>query len=118
MRAPRVAAVTGKFAPRLAPLVRLSARVGRPGPPPEKRRKAIFSTVAEAVGPGGGRRATLIGRDVYGTAALVLARGAQALRDGEARGSLGALAPAEAFEPSAFVTRLAPLVQLESLVDF
>jgi short subunit dehydrogenase-like uncharacterized protein len=118
VRAPRVAAVTGKLAPRLAPLVRLSARVGRPGPPPEKRRQATFSTVAEAVGPGGGRRATLIGRDVYGTAALVLARGAQALRDGEARSSLGALAPVESFEPRGFVNRLAPLVQLESLVDF
>jgi len=117
VRAPRLAAATGKLAPRLAPLVRLSARVGRPGPPPEKRRRATFSTVSEATGPRGGRRATLIGRDVYGTAALVLARGAQALREGEARGA-GALAPAEAFEPGAFVTRLAPLVQLESLVDF
>jgi short subunit dehydrogenase-like uncharacterized protein len=116
VRAPRLAAATGKLAPRLAPLVRLSARVGRPGPPPEKRRRATFSIVAEATGPRGGRRATLIGRDVYGTAALVLARGAQALREGEARGA-GALAPAEAFEPGAFVTRLAPLVQLESLVD-
>ncbi|MBA2568534.1 MAG: NAD(P)H-binding protein [Actinobacteria bacterium] len=115
-KAPRAAAVTGRFASRLAPLVRLSARVGRPGPPPEKRRKATFSIVAEATGPEGGRRATLIGRDVYGTAALVLASGAKALRDGEAR-STGALAPAEAFEPRAFVTRLGPLVQLESLVD-
>ena len=115
-RAPRLAAVAGNLAPRLAPLVRLSARVGRPGPPPEKRRRATFSIVVEATGPRGGRRATLIGRDVYGTAALVLARGAQALRDGEARG-VGALAPAEAFEPGSLVPRLAPLVQLESLVD-
>jgi len=42
---------------------------------------------------------------------------AQALRGGEVRGA-GALAPAEAFDPRAFVTLLAPLVQLESLVDF
>jgi hypothetical protein len=76
-----------------------------------------FSIVAEATGPRGGRRATLIGRDVYGTAALVLARGAQALRGAEVRGA-GALAPAEAFDPRAFVTLLAPLVQLESPVDF
>ncbi|MBA2567984.1 MAG: NAD(P)H-binding protein [Actinobacteria bacterium] len=116
VKAPRVAAATGKLASRLAPLVRLSARVGRPGPPPAKRRKSTCSIVAEATGPGGGRRATLIGRDVYGVAALVLARGVQALRDGEARAA-GALAPAEAFEPRAFVTRLGPLVQLESLVD-
>ena len=117
VRAPRVAAVTGKLAPRLAPLVGLSARVGRAGPSAEKRRRARFSTVVEAAGPRGGRRATLIGRDVYGTAALLLARGAQALREGEARG-VGALAPAEAFEARVFVSRLAPLVQLESLVDF
>ncbi|MGH2921818.1 MAG: hypothetical protein ACRDKU_07130, partial [Gaiellaceae bacterium] len=73
VRAPRAAAIAGKFSSRLAPVVRLSARVGRPGPRPEKRRKATFTVVAEArdLG-GGGHRATLIGRDVYGTAALLL----------------------------------------------
>jgi hypothetical protein len=73
--------------------------------------------VAEARGAGRGRRATLLGRDVYGSAALLLARGAEALRDGEARGT-GTLAPAEAFEAREFVAKLAPLLQLESLVDF
>jgi hypothetical protein len=47
----------------------------------------------------------------------VLARAAEALRAGEARGT-GALAPAEAFEARAFVAKLAPLLQLESLVEF
>jgi short subunit dehydrogenase-like uncharacterized protein len=117
VRAPRAAAPAAKLGPRLAPLVRLSARVGRRGPPPERRRKATFTVVAEARGPGRGRRATLLGRDVYGSAALVLARAAEALRAGEARGT-GALAPAEAFEARAFVAKLAPLLQLESLVEF
>jgi short subunit dehydrogenase-like uncharacterized protein len=116
VRAPRAAALAGRFSSRIAPLVRLSSKVGRPGPPAEKRRRARFTSVAEARGPSGGRRATLVGRDVYGTAALVLARGAQALREDEARG-VGALAPAEAFEAHAFLERLAPLVQLESVVD-
>lgn len=118
VRAPRAAAIAGKFSSRLAPVVRLSARVGRPGPRPEKRRKATFTVVAEArdLG-GGGRRATVIGRDVYGTAALLLGRAVEALRDGEVRG-VGALAPAEAFESREFLAKLAPLVQLESLVDF
>lgn len=117
VRAPPGAAFAGRFSERLAPLVRLSAKVGRAGPPAEKRRGASFTIVAEARGPNGNRRATLLGRDVYGTAAALLAAGARALRDGEARG-VGALAPAEAFEPRPFVGRIAPLVQVESAVDF
>lgn len=116
IRAPRAAAVAGRFSNRLAPLVRLSTKVGRSGPPAEKRRKATFTVVAEARGPHGGRRATLLGRDVYGTAALLLARAAEALRDGDVRG-VGALAPTEAFVPSEFLGKVAPLVQLESIVD-
>jgi short subunit dehydrogenase-like uncharacterized protein len=117
VRAPRGAGLAGKVGHRLAPVVRLSAKVGRAGPSPEKRRKARFTVVAEARGPRDGRRATLLGRDVYGSAALLLARAVQALRDGEERGA-GALAPAEAFKARAFVAKLAPLIQLESLVDF
>jgi short subunit dehydrogenase-like uncharacterized protein len=118
VRAPRAAALAGKVSSRLAPLMRLSASVGRPGPPPEKRRKASFTVVAEARDrTGSGRRATVIGRDVYGTAALLLARAAQALSAGEVQ-AVGALAPAEAFESREFLAKLAPLVQLESLVDF
>jgi short subunit dehydrogenase-like uncharacterized protein len=116
VRAPRAAAGAGRFSDRLAPLVGLSAKVGRAGPAAEKRRKATFTVVAEARGARGGRRATLLGRDVYGTAALLLARAAEALSEGDVRG-VGALAPAEAFEPSEFLGRVAPLVQLESIVD-
>ncbi|HYZ20183.1 MAG TPA: NmrA family NAD(P)-binding protein [Gaiellaceae bacterium] len=115
-RAPRAAAVAGRFADRFAPLVRLSTRVGREGPSPEKRRKARFTVVAEARGPSGGRRATILGRDVYGTAALLLARAADGLARDEAS-QRGALAPAEAFEPRQFLARAAPLLQLESVVD-
>jgi short subunit dehydrogenase-like uncharacterized protein len=117
VRAPRAAAVAGRFSDRLAPLVRLSAKVGGAGPAAERRRKATFAVVAEARGPRGGRRATLLGRDVYGTAALLLARAAEALMQGDVRG-VGALAPAEALEPQEFLGRIAPLVQVESLVDF
>jgi short subunit dehydrogenase-like uncharacterized protein len=116
VRAPRVAGFAGRFSENLAPLVRLSAKVGGAGPPPDKRRRATFSVVAEAHGPSGGRRATILGRDVYGTAALLLARAAHGLASGDVSGT-GALAPAEAFEPRAFLGRVAPLLQLESLVD-
>jgi len=117
VRAPRVAALVGRDAPLIGSAVRLSAKVGGPGPSAEKRRKATFTVVAEARRDGRGRRTTLLGRDVYGTAALLLARAAEALREGEARGA-GALAPSEAFEPRRFVARLAPLIQLESVMDF
>jgi short subunit dehydrogenase-like uncharacterized protein len=116
VRAPRAAAVAGRVSKSLASLVRLSTRVGGAGPSLDKRRRATFSVVAEARGPGGGRRATILGRDVYGTAALLLARAAHGLASGDVSGT-GALAPAEAFEPRAFLGRVAPLLQLESLVE-
>jgi short subunit dehydrogenase-like uncharacterized protein len=115
-RAPRVAGLAGRFSKNLAPLVRLSAKVGGAGPSPDKRRRATFTVVAEARGPRGGRRATILGRDVYGTAGLLLARAAHGLASGDVAGA-GALAPAEAFEPRSFLGRVAPLLQLESLVD-
>jgi short subunit dehydrogenase-like uncharacterized protein len=116
VRAPRAAAVAGRFSDRLASVVRLSAKVGRAGPPPEKRRRTTFSVVAEARGANGARRATILGRDVYGTAALLLARAAHSLTGGDVSGT-GALAPAEAFEPRALLSHMAPLLQLESVVD-
>ena len=57
------------------------------------------------------RRATLSGYDTYGTAALLIAHGAAALRAGEARGT-GALAPAEAFDVHAFLPRIRPFVEV------
>lgn len=115
-RVPRAAAAAGRLSNQLASVVRLSAKAGRPGPPPDKRRKATFSLVAEARGPQGARRATILGRDVYSTAALLLARAARGVADGEVSGT-GVLAPAEAFEPQEFLGQIAPLLQLESLVD-
>jgi short subunit dehydrogenase-like uncharacterized protein len=113
LRAPRAAAPAGRYAGALRPLLRLSARVGggvrAPGAAEDR-----FAVVAEARGPGGARRATLVGSDVYGLTALLVAEGARALRDGEARGT-GALAPAEAFDAHGLVRRLAPLLQLVSI---
>jgi hypothetical protein len=43
--------------------------------------------------------------------ALLIVRGAEALRAGEARAA-GVVAPAEAFDARAFAGRLAPLLQI------
>jgi hypothetical protein len=72
--------------------------------------------VAEARGRAGRRRATLAGTDVYGLTGLLLARGADALARGEVP-RVGALAPAEAVDPRAFLGRLGPLIRLESVED-
>lgn len=106
-------------AARLAPVARLAAPLlrlvpGPAGPSEASRRKARFAVVAEALGPAGGRRAVITGTDVYGLTALIIVRGAEALRAGEARG-VGALAPAEAFEAASFASRLAPLVRVEAV---
>jgi short subunit dehydrogenase-like uncharacterized protein len=117
VRAPKAAAKTARVARLGAPLVRLSGRVGRGRGPSESRRaRASFAVVGEARGADGQRRVTLTGRDVYGLTASLIAHGAAALRDGEARG-FGTLAPAEAFDARAFIERLAPLIQLESEHD-
>jgi short subunit dehydrogenase-like uncharacterized protein len=116
VRAPRAAARVAALARLAAPLVRVTARLGG-GPSAERRARSRFAVVAEARGAVGGRRATLTGTDVYGLTALLIARGAEALRNGEARGA-GALAPAEAFDARAFAERLAPLLQVEPLEEF
>ncbi len=72
--------------------------------------------MAEARGPQGGRRVTLAGHDPYGLTALLVARAAAGLRDGEAR-AVGALAPAEAFDPRWLIDRLSPLLRIESEED-
>jgi short subunit dehydrogenase-like uncharacterized protein len=115
VRAPKLAARTARIARLAAPLVRMSGRLGR-GPTPERRAKTRFVVVAETRGPRGGRRVTLAGRDPYGLTALLIAHGAAALRDGEARAA-GTLAPAEAFDARAFLGRLQPLIAIESEVD-
>ena len=115
VRAPRVAARTARIARLGAPLVRLSGRVGG-GPSAERRSRARFAVVGQARGASGARRVTLTGEDVYGLTALLIAQGAAALRDGEARG-VGTLAPAEAFDVRPFLERLARLIRIESERD-
>ena len=112
VRAPGVAAHGGLVGPLVAPLVRASARFGG-DPSPEQRERNRWTVVAEARSGPRTARATLTGTDVYGLTALLLARGAEALRNGEAR-AVGACAPAEAFDAGAFAGRLAPLLAVAS----
>ena len=114
--APRAAAYAGLVAPLTAPFLRQSGRVGG-NPSADRRAGNTWTVVAEARGGGEGRRATLVGRDTYGLAALLVAHGARALRDGEARGA-GALAPAEAFDVHTFAPRLAPLLEIAAVERF
>ena len=111
--APRILAPGGLVAPLAAPLARLAGRVGG-APSAEQRAKWRWAVVAEARSASEGRRATLRGTDVYGLTALLVARAAEALRNGEARGT-GALAPAQAFDPNEFLPRLAPLAELAGI---
>jgi short subunit dehydrogenase-like uncharacterized protein len=111
LRAPAAAAVGGRVAKLVSPLLRAVARVGPVGPTEDSRRKSRFAVVAEATGPGGTGRAVLTGSDVYGLTALLIVRGAEALLAGEGRGS-GVLAPAEAFDARTFAGRLAPLLEI------
>jgi short subunit dehydrogenase-like uncharacterized protein len=113
VRAPAFAARTAPLAALAAPLVRRTGRLGG-GPSEERRRRNRFTVVGEARGPGGARRATLTGSDVYALTALLIVRGAEALRRGDAR-SAGALAPAEAFDARTFADALAPLLQVDSV---
>ncbi len=107
VRAPKAAAWGARASRVAAPVVKLSGAFGG-GPSPERRARERFAVLAEARGGHGGRRVVLAGRDVYGFTALLVVRGAEALRAGEAR-SAGVAAPAEAFDARAFVARLAPL---------
>ena len=111
VRAPRVATRLAPAVGIVAPFFRLSAAVRRKDPDEEKRREGTFTVVAEARGAQGTRRTTVTGTDVYRLTALLIARGAEALIAGEARGA-GALAPAEAFDARGFVERLTPLLVL------
>lgn len=110
LRQPRAAALGGLVGPLVAPLVRIGGRFG--GSPSEsKRRGNRFTVVAEARRGAECHRALVTGYDTYGLTALLIARGAEALRAGEARG-VGALAPAEAFDVHSFAPRVAPLLEL------
>jgi len=116
VRGPRISAPLTRFAYLAAPFVRIAGALGPAGPSERTRSRTRFAVVAEARGRAGARRVTLTGTDPYGLTGLLLARGAEGLAPGEASGS-GALAPAEAFHPRAFLEKLAPLVRLESADD-
>jgi short subunit dehydrogenase-like uncharacterized protein len=113
---PTLTAQAARLGPLAAPFVRLASHV-RGGPSPERRSRTRWTVVAEARGAGRGRRATLTGRDVYGLTALLVVRATEALRAGQVT-AVGALAPAEAFEPGDLLARLAPLAEPPSLQDF
>ena len=113
-RAPEAAARLAPVGRRAAPLLGLAARVLPAGPSPERRARSRFAVVAEARRGGYGARATLTGADPYGLTALLIARGAQALRAGEVDRA-GVLAPAEAFDARTLVERAAPFLRVESV---
>jgi short subunit dehydrogenase-like uncharacterized protein len=110
LRQPRAAALGGLVGPVVAPLVRLGGRLGG-SPSVSKRLDNRFTVVAEARRGAECRRAVATGYDTYGLTAALIARAAEALRAGEARGA-GALAPAQAFDVHSFAPRLAPLLEL------
>ncbi len=71
------------------------------GPDGEARRRGTYEVVAVARGPSGEVRCTVTGHDMYGMTAAACAEAASRTVD-----SVGALAPAEAFEPGAFLSSL------------
>jgi short subunit dehydrogenase-like uncharacterized protein len=115
VRFPRLAAYGGLVGPLVAPLIRASGRFGG-NPSPEQRARNRWTVVAEARAGPRLVRATLQGIDGYGLTAALLVRGAEALRNGEAR-AVGACAPAEAFDVHAFAPRLAPLLEVAGVDD-
>jgi short subunit dehydrogenase-like uncharacterized protein len=112
VRASKLVSRTAGLVRVAAPLVRLTASVGR-GPGERSRARSRFAVVAEARRASTGRRVTLTGSDPYGLTARLIARGAQALAAGEVRGA-GALAPAEAFDARELIGDLEPLLRLDS----
>jgi short subunit dehydrogenase-like uncharacterized protein len=70
------------------------------------RKKARFTIGCEARGKAGTRRSIVRGGDVYGLTAVSLAHGAMLCAD-PAYDRKGALAPAQAFDPSSFFAALA-----------
>jgi len=77
----------------------------REGPTSQERAAARFTIVCDARGSRRSRRGTIRGRDVYGLTGAAVARGALlTAREGYDRS--GALAPAQAFDPSEFLAGL------------
>ncbi len=88
-------------------------------PSEEDRKKSRFTISCEARGASGVRRGTLRGSDVYGLTAASLAHAATLCAD-PAYDRRGALAPAQAFDPTEFLATLDDfdvVVDLEPLPD-
>lgn len=88
-------------------------------PSEEDRKKSRFTISCEARGASGVRRGTLRGSDVYGLTAASLAHAATLCAD-PAYDRRGALAPAQAFDPTEFLAALDDfdvVVDLEPLPD-
>ncbi len=76
------------------------------GPGEDARRAAAFTIVAHARGEDGrGARGVVRGTDVYGLTAVALVHGAETMA-GAGYDRAGALGPAAAFDPAAFLDRL------------
>ena len=75
------------------------------GPKPDDRRAARFTIVAEARAGDSSRRGVVRGSDVYGLTAVTLSHAAERLSAPGFSGS-GALGPAAAFDPAAFLNHL------------
>lgn len=86
-----------------------------PAAPSESARKASsFLVECEARGAAGSRRGRVRGTDVYGLTAASLAHAATLCAD-PAYERVGALAPAQAFEPASFLDALGVSVEIEAL---
>jgi short subunit dehydrogenase-like uncharacterized protein len=89
-----------------------------PAAPSEKGRRASRFTIScEARGKAGARRGTVRGSDVYGLTAAAVAHGALLCAD-PSYDRTGALAPAQAFDPTSFLAALAEFgvsVEIEPL---
>ena len=122
---PRLMPIAAASSPLLGaamrtPLRRLAGAAIRrlPAAPSEKARQACHFTIScEARGKTGVRRGTVRGGDVYGLTGRSIAHGARLLAD-PAYDPSGALAPAQAFDPAAFLAALADVgvsVEVEPL---
>lgn len=82
------------------------------GPKENDRRAARFTIVARAQASGGIRQGVVRGSDVYGTTAAALVHGAELL-SAPGFDRAGALGPAAAFDPAAFLDRAEVSWQLD-----
>ena len=75
------------------------------GPKPDDRRAARFTIVADARAGDSSRRGVVRGSDVYGLTAVTLSHAAELL-SAPGFGKAGAMGPAAAFDPAAFLNHL------------